>query len=218
MKKLLSILLILVLFVLSAAVSVSAYDPLPPDEHVAYLFKDFYERNTDGGVLANVECIEMSECPGSVFGNEYFLIRFTSQDAKNEIYLNCFGVDNEYYERSSVTNKVFGSGIAVFLGSVYNSEDIDNFLSLSDIALMNPAAIDYISELIGVECVGKIGDVDGDNSVTVLDATEIQRHLAELVTIESNRLNVADVNQDEDVNIVDATVIQRKLAKLYKWS
>ena len=58
-----------------------------------------------------------------------------------------------------------------------------------------------------------LGDSDGDDSVTIVDATVIQRHLAEIPTavyIEA----AADTDQDGNVTILDATCIQRWLAEL----
>ena len=58
-----------------------------------------------------------------------------------------------------------------------------------------------------------LGDTDADDSVTIVDATVIQRHLAELPTavyIEA----AADADQDGSVTIIDATAIQRWLAEL----
>ncbi len=59
-----------------------------------------------------------------------------------------------------------------------------------------------------------IGDTDGDGKVTIIDATEIQRHLAQLTTIIDDRLPCADTDKDGKVSIIDATQIQRFLAKL----
>ncbi len=213
MKKAVVILLSMFI-ILSSVSSAFAYTPLPPEEHIAYLFVEYYLHQANDESLTIVECLEMSDCPGSSFGNDYYLVRFTSENAEQESYFKRFGSKNEYYESSDVTNKVFESGIAVFVGSVYNSEHKNNFYSLEDIALMNIEAIEYISDLIGVDYVGQIGDTDGDNSVTIFDATAIQRHLAELIIIENARLNISDVNQDNVVNILDATAIQRKLAEI----
>lgn len=56
-----------------------------------------------------------------------------------------------------------------------------------------------------------VGDTDGDGEVTILDATAIQRHLAELSTKAYNEAP-ADADGDGSVTIVDATAIQRYLA------
>ena len=56
-----------------------------------------------------------------------------------------------------------------------------------------------------------LGDVDGDKEVTILDATYIQRQLADL---NNPRFvdEAADADGDGDLTIVDATAIQRWLA------
>ena len=59
----------------------------------------------------------------------------------------------------------------------------------------------------------KLGDTDGDGSVNINDVTAIQRHLAELETLEGIYLHAADANQDGTVDIADATIIQMYLAE-----
>ena len=59
----------------------------------------------------------------------------------------------------------------------------------------------------------KLGDTDGDGSVNINDVTTIQRHLAELETLEGIYLHAADANQDGTVDIADATIIQMYLAE-----
>ena len=58
-----------------------------------------------------------------------------------------------------------------------------------------------------------LGDVDGDGVVTIIDATCIQRHLAE-IPIYSYNETAADTDGDGKVTILDATSIQRYLAEL----
>ena len=60
----------------------------------------------------------------------------------------------------------------------------------------------------------KLGDVNGDGDINIMDATEIQRHIAQLSTIPEDRLSCADANKDNQVNIMDATQIQRFIAQL----
>jgi hypothetical protein len=59
-----------------------------------------------------------------------------------------------------------------------------------------------------------MGDVDNDDTVTVVDATRIQRVLASIDQKGEFYDVVGDVDQDKNVTIVDATVIQRFLASL----
>lgn len=59
-----------------------------------------------------------------------------------------------------------------------------------------------------------LGDVDGDETVTILDVTFIQRHLASIpIPFVLNEM-IADADEDGTVAILDATYIQRWLANL----
>lgn len=60
----------------------------------------------------------------------------------------------------------------------------------------------------------RIGDTDGDDKVTVFDATRIQRWLAELAEMDKLDQYLGDVNGDGECDILDATRIQRKLVDL----
>ena len=57
------------------------------------------------------------------------------------------------------------------------------------------------------------GDVNGDGTVNINDATDIQRHLAELTTLTDSELAAADANGDGVVDINDATHLQKYLAE-----
>lgn len=65
-----------------------------------------------------------------------------------------------------------------------------------------------------VEVENLLGDINGDDSVTVQDVTLIQKYLAEFVDLKDEQLAVADTNGDGDVNIQDATQIQKYITKL----
>ena len=59
-----------------------------------------------------------------------------------------------------------------------------------------------------------LGDADGDNDVSILDATRIQRWLASYNDgNEEQVLLCGDTDRDGDVSILDATLIQRWLAQ-----
>ena len=58
-----------------------------------------------------------------------------------------------------------------------------------------------------------LGDVDGDDEVTIIDATCIQRKLASIPTAKYIEA-AADTDEDDEITIVDATTIQRWLAQL----
>ena len=58
-----------------------------------------------------------------------------------------------------------------------------------------------------------LGDVDGDGGVTILDATIIQRRLAN-ITVSTFIDAAADTDEDGELTILDATMIQRWLVGL----
>lgn len=58
------------------------------------------------------------------------------------------------------------------------------------------------------------GDADGDGECTIVDATMIQRHEANIATT-SFFQPLADVNDDSEANVIDATLIQRNQAGIY---
>lgn len=166
MKKVITISLIAIIFV-SLIIPVKAFDPLPSNEQVEYNFKMYYSFKTNGGKAENVVCTALNNCPGSEFGNEYYLLRFTSADAIKESYYNFFGYNSEFYESSEITNLLFPSGIVVFIGNPYDEENKDKFLSLSEIAQSNPDAIVCISEQIGTEYVGKRKKIDSTDPYSI---------------------------------------------------
>lgn len=59
-----------------------------------------------------------------------------------------------------------------------------------------------------------IGDVNGDGSVTVVDATIIQRYIARITDFTPEQKAAADTNGDGNVTIVDTTLIQRYIARI----
>ena len=78
----------------------------------------------------------------------------------------------------------------------------------------------YDSEIIWIEKVSSsvekhiIGDVDMDQMITVMDATQVQRHTAKIVELSGTPLLLADVDTNDNVNVMDATHIQRYLVHL----
>ena len=58
------------------------------------------------------------------------------------------------------------------------------------------------------------GDVNSDGSVTIPDATIVQRFVANIITLAGVEALAADANGDGDVSVMDATLIQRYVAKI----
>lgn len=55
------------------------------------------------------------------------------------------------------------------------------------------------------------GDADGDNNITVKDATAIQKHIAKIADVDIMFRRLADVDADSKLSISDATAIQKFL-------
>ncbi|MGN0476643.1 MAG: starch-binding protein [Ruminococcus sp.] len=57
----------------------------------------------------------------------------------------------------------------------------------------------------------KIGDVDGDGTVTIRDVTAVQKYICHATVLDEEAIICADMNKDGMVNIKDATAIQKSL-------
>jgi hypothetical protein len=60
----------------------------------------------------------------------------------------------------------------------------------------------------------KLGDVNGDENVSVLDATLIQKYLVGSQTLTDEQKKAADVNFDGNISVVDSTLIQKYVVNL----
>ena len=58
----------------------------------------------------------------------------------------------------------------------------------------------------------KTGDANLDCVVNIKDATLIQKHIAEIATIDQKAVDLADVDANGSVNVKDATLIQKFVA------
>ena len=58
------------------------------------------------------------------------------------------------------------------------------------------------------------GDVNSDDSIDVMDATAIQRYLANIDRRAINLIESADVDNDVKITILDATIIQKYVAQI----
>lgn len=75
-----------------------------------------------------------------------------------------------------------------------------------------PYADIHLSEEEGY-VLGYIGDSDEDGEITVLDASLIQLHLANRLSLNDNATELADVDFDWEVSVIDAATIQCWIAK-----
>lgn len=99
------------------------------------------------------------------------------------------------------------NGILEYRNAYVNS----NPVNLSGVSGFTTSSISGITTIV-VDGDVKYGDVNGDGNINVLDATEIQKHLAGLVTLTAEQLAVSDTDHDGRVSIKDATQIQKYIA------
>ncbi len=55
----------------------------------------------------------------------------------------------------------------------------------------------------------KYGDVDGDDEISIIDVTLIQRHLIDAVKLDDDAQERGMVSGNDELSIIDATLIQR---------
>ena len=59
-----------------------------------------------------------------------------------------------------------------------------------------------------------LGDVDLNGELNIKDATELQKFLADIISIDDDAMKNADFNQDGKLNILDVTSLRKFLAKV----
>ncbi|MGN0488491.1 MAG: dockerin type I domain-containing protein [Ruminococcus sp.] len=89
-----------------------------------------------------------------------------------------------------------------FMLSEKSDSEIDNYIG----AYESPIDSDINHSLLG--------DVNADGEINILDATMIQKFVAELEQLDENQSIRADTNGDGEINVHDATMIQKYVAKL----
>ncbi|MBE6825051.1 MAG: hypothetical protein E7513_06865 [Ruminococcaceae bacterium] len=107
--------------------------------------------------------------------------------------------DEEYISQLLKVDDLTIYGLADSTAEVYAREHGFKFVDINEA----PSEPDF-----------RLGDVDSDGKVSIVDATAIQRHLAEISMLTEQQLACADTDKDGKVTILDATTIQRFLAEL----
>ena len=133
-------------------------------------------------------------------------IQTDSESILASVYL-----DDKYYGSIIESNMVFHEGLL----SIGRSELVDLSVGKHSMKLVfDDGELPLTLTITDTEHMpnGFIGDVDLDGTVTILDATAIQRYLANLEELSAEQLKMADTDGDGDVTIIDATYIQRYLA------
>ena len=121
----------------------------------------------------------------------------------NELWIG--GAGGRYIRGGSIQSPFeFGYGVYdVEKNEYYALEElVDNYSKYE--GLIDKLAENNIGALLG--------DVNGDNTVDILDATVIQKCAADKIELNYKQEPVADVNGDHFVDVIDATDIQKYAA------
>lgn len=159
---------------------------------------------------------------GGNTGTKLLFYKYTVEDASGNIVNVPYYTRNTSYSftptalgKYTVTVSVQGSDNAVDERS-YVYDSVNNPTKPTEntpvvVPSQTPTSAAVPTDVPGT---AKIGDADMDGTVTILDATRIQRWLADLAKDnEISKVN-ADVDYDGSITIIDATRIQRFIAGL----
>ncbi len=126
----------------------------------------------------------------------------------------------EQLNRNKALWEQYGCGWASSYAKEYNPDDAGRYYGGS--AVDNQAFFDArgralpslkaFLKISGYERSYLLGDADDDDSVTIVDATSIQKHLASITFLDEIGSLAADIENTDKVSILDATYIQRHLA------
>lgn len=126
----------------------------------------------------------------------------------------------------SLTFEVIGSGTAsVYLDTQYLTLGYVKGNKLNQASVVNNSKVCDVTGITGFEKVSvnastafvgdvTLGDVNMDGDITVVDATEVQRYVAQLVAFTNDQFTAADVDHDGTITVKDATTIQKFVVDL----
>ncbi len=154
--------------------------------------------------------------------NEYVYVDWTGDDNGHPVYmLNWTSGPRVYCKSGEQCDGSWGYHDyrckAWYKNYVYQDrEKIELYKYTKESGWINSADSTATSTSIRFKAPGGyalLGDVDKDNKISVMDATEIQLVIAQLSLNEINS-TIADVDKDKSVSVMDATNIQCYVAQL----
>lgn len=168
------------------------------------------------GSNAFADCVSLKEAPFlsqiSVIGEFAFyntgLEKITLSDSVKTIpayaFANCENLSYAVIPASvtSIDNSAFYNDANIILGVYKNSYALQ---------YAEENQIDHII-LDG----DKIGDVNGDGVVDILDATEIQKYAAESTDFTDEQFELGDINKDGYCDVIDALLVQKSVIGAYE--
>ena len=134
-------------------------------------------------VVYEGECNAYRYVAYNSYGDNGEFVRCTYEIAAEECLVIVYSV--EQYNETFVNNIVFDSKDIMLPVYVQNNTECDDKL---------------------------LGDANEDGNLNIKDATIIQKHIANILTLSEHGVDLADFNKSGDVNIKDATAIQKYIA------
>ena len=199
MKKLVSVLLVLVLLLSTGLVSVFA------QEQSQYLFKDKFKERYGSAMIYHEILIgyENNEVAWAFMNAAAILILVDpnpGQDISRRYKNDDIIISSYYlYEPFETEYCIYDVALDEFID--ITTADLDKYEGVEDYLVREGEA-------------HRIGDMNYNGEVNIADATLMQRVLAQLDDYNMKYLIYIDYNNDGVFNILDATAIQRMLAKL----
>lgn len=74
--------------------------------------------------------------------------------------------------------------------------------------------VDINDIVLSKDKVLSLGDVSGDNRITMLDVVTLQKSIANLIKLSNNKATAADVNRDKKQTMEDVVLIQKYIVNL----
>ena len=148
---------------------------------------------------------------------------------------NVSGENKQYFSFYNETEKFkemwyhFFYGDLAEMGFYYSADMFPLTLNPTSIVFMAPyknsnvtitldlTYFDYATKqgaMFKIDATDMRGDLNVDGKVSITDATDVQKGLAEFFDFTDNQKISADVNGDGEVNIVDVTVMQKYVARI----
>lgn len=171
-------------------------------------------------------------------------IVYIALSESNEDNINNYEFEYIYPKSFSVNeeNITLGIGASYYIKPIFDPVEVSNadiiwsrtkatesIASISDINILTTKSagtydlIGYsnnfkFSVKIPITVVdAKLGDVNGDDSISVNDSTLVQKYLIDNEVFLNEQIFTADVNSDGKVNIVDVTNIQKRVAGFFEY-
>lgn len=125
------------------------------------------------------------------------------------------GAFSAQYNRNKTLWEQYGCGWASSASAEYDPDDAGIYYGGSAVdnqAFFDAAGKALPSLRVFLTATVRYGDANGDGTVDINDATTVQKHIAQLITLTGEDLEASDANRDGNTNIDDATTIQRMVA------